>query len=121
MQPPPSNGLRHLVNDGVEETPPSRSVVNGFSSGEHALNPHDLFINLEGCNVGLKNWHPTPVTQHGKKLCGQGDMGGVWEWTSSPLEKHEGFKAMDLYPAYTGKPSIFLIQMVMLTRSSRFF
>lgn len=30
-------------------------------------------------------------------------MGGVWEWTSSVLEKHEGFKPMDIYPEYTGK------------------
>lgn len=29
-------------------------------------------------------------------------MGGVWEWTSSVLEKHEGFEPMGLYPAYTG-------------------
>lgn len=28
-------------------------------------------------------------------------MGGVWEWTSSPLSKHEGFEPMALYPAYT--------------------
>lgn len=42
------------------------------------------------------------VTQNGNKLCGQGDMGGVWEWTSSALERHEGFEPMTLYPAYTG-------------------
>ena len=43
-----------------------------------------------------------PITQNGNKLSGQGDMGGCWEWTSSVLEKHEGFEAMGLYPAYTG-------------------
>lgn len=30
-------------------------------------------------------------------------MGGVWEWTSSPLRKWDGFQPMSLYPAYTGK------------------
>lgn len=43
-----------------------------------------------------------PVTQNGNRLSGRGDMGGVWEWTSSALERHEGFEAMKLYPAYTG-------------------
>jgi formylglycine-generating enzyme required for sulfatase activity len=44
-----------------------------------------------------------PVTQNGNRLSGQGEMGGVWEWTSSHLEKHDGYKPMDLYPAYTCK------------------
>nr|KMM66290.1 DUF323 domain-containing protein [Coccidioides posadasii RMSCC 3488] len=58
-------------------------------------------VDLDGYNVGFKHWHPTPVTQNGNKLSGQGGMGGAWEWTSSTLEAHEGFKAMGLYPAYT--------------------
>lgn len=33
-------------------------------------------------------------------------MGGVWEWTSSVLERHEGFEPMALYPAYTGLVSL---------------
>ena len=47
-----------------------------------------------------------PVTQNGAKLCGQGNFGGAWEWTSSVLEKHDGFEPMELYPAYTGKQSL---------------
>src|SRR5436190_11296790 len=62
-----------------------------------------VHIDLDGCNVGFKHWHPTPVTQNGNKLAGQGELGGVWEWTSSPLKPHDGFKAMDLYPGYTGE------------------
>lgn len=62
-----------------------------------------MYIDLDGCNVGFKHWHPTPVTHKGNQLCGQGDLGGVWEWTSSPLEEHDGFQAMDIYPGYTGK------------------
>lgn len=85
----------HLVNDGVEESPPSQVSYNGKSSQE-------LFTNLEGANVGFKHWHPVAVTANGNRLAGQAEMGGVWEWTSSPLTRHEGFEPMKLYPAYTG-------------------
>jgi len=79
----------------VEETPPLRGSKNGASSQE-------LFANLEGANVGFKHWHPVAVTGNGNKLAGQADMGGVWEWTSTTLAKHNGFEPMKLYPAYTG-------------------
>ncbi|KAI9848057.1 MAG: hypothetical protein M1837_001159 [Sclerophora amabilis] len=91
----------HLSNDGVEESPPSRALSNGASSAEERPNPNQLFANLEGCNVGFKNWHPVPVTANGNRLSGQGEVGGVWEWTSSVLEEHDGFEPMDLYPGYT--------------------
>lgn len=84
----------HLVNDGVEESPPPRANYQGESSSE-------LFTDLSEANVGFKNWHPVAVTAGGNKLGGQAEMGGVWEWTSSQLEKHEGFEPMPLYPAYT--------------------
>lgn len=86
---------RHLINDGVEESPPSPPPEGGESSQE-------LFTNLEGANVGFKNWHPIAVTGNGKTLAGQSGMGGLWEWTSSNLAKHEGFEPMPLYPGYTG-------------------
>ena len=91
-----------MSNEGVEETPPSQHSLNGASGAEQSLNPRELFVDLQGCNVGFKHFHPTPVSQNGNKLSGQGDMGGVWEWTSSVLEKHHGFEPMALYPAYTG-------------------
>ncbi|KAI1344598.1 C-type lectin protein [Xylariaceae sp. FL0016] len=93
---PAVNG--HLVNDGVEETPPSGS---SDSVDESSSRQDDLFVDLTGANVGLQHWHPTPVTAHGNRLAGQGEMGGVWEWTSSPLTKHDGFEPMSLYPAYS--------------------
>ncbi|KAB8297896.1 hypothetical protein EYC80_001682 [Monilinia laxa] len=89
---PAVNG--HLINEGVEETPPSQTFQNGAGSQE-------LFTDLEGANVAFKNWHPISVTARGNRLAGQADMGGVWEWTSSPLSAHEGFEPMALYPAYT--------------------
>ncbi|KAK0269552.1 hypothetical protein LTR91_006212 [Friedmanniomyces endolithicus] len=95
---PAVNG--HLVNEGVEETPPSNRSVDGASAAA-GLDPNMLFVNLDEANVGFKHWHPMPVTQDGGKLAGQGEMGGLWEWTSSALEKQEGFVPMKLYPAYS--------------------
>lgn len=41
-----------------------------------------------------------PVTGS-NELAGQAEMGGLWEWTSSALEKQAGFEPMELYPAYS--------------------
>ncbi|KIY03944.1 uncharacterized protein Z520_00636 [Fonsecaea multimorphosa CBS 102226] len=94
----------HLSNDGVQETPPSghqsNGVVNGSAEGP-PLDPNELFVELGDRNVAFRHWHPTPVTGNGDRLRGQSDLGGLWEWTSTPLAPHEGFKAMDLYPGYT--------------------
>ncbi|CRG83805.1 Meiotically up-regulated gene 158 protein [Talaromyces islandicus] len=80
----------------------SNGVSNGSSNGHKKMHSHDsLFVDLSGANVGFKNWHPVPITPNGDKLAGQSELGGVWEWTSSPLTKHEGFEAMDIYPGYT--------------------
>ncbi|KAL8997597.1 MAG: hypothetical protein Q9169_003144 [Polycauliona sp. 2 TL-2023] len=92
----------HLSNDGVQESPPSAPALDGSSSVTNCPAPQDHFVNLEEwANVGFSNFHPTPVTHMGKKLCGRGELGGVWEWTSSTLEEHDGFVAMDEYPGYT--------------------
>lgn len=87
----------HLVNNGVRETPPTTPESE---VGEESCQS-DLFINLDKANVGFQHWHPTPVSGSGDKLAGQGELGGVWEWTSSILEKYEHFKPMALYPGYT--------------------
>ncbi|KAJ4379613.1 hypothetical protein N0V86_004794 [Didymella sp. IMI 355093] len=70
---PAVNG--HLSNNGVDESPPSKPLSNGDSGATNA--------------------------EKGDKLCGQSDLGGVWEWTSTALEEHDGFEPMELYPAYT--------------------
>ncbi|EFX04429.1 duf323 domain containing protein [Grosmannia clavigera kw1407] len=92
---PAVNG--HLSLNGVKETPPQAANGNGGAGASS----DSLFIDLEGANVGLKHWHPMPVTANGGRLGGQSEMGGVWEWTSSPLHRHAGFEPMKLYPAYT--------------------
>jgi L-histidine Nalpha-methyltransferase / hercynylcysteine S-oxide synthase len=90
----------HLVNNGVEETPPASKPTQ--ADGD-AAKKDDVYIDLEGANVGFTRWHPTPVTVNGNRLAGQAEMGGVWEWTSTPLAKHEGFIPESLYPQYTCK------------------
>ncbi|EXJ84167.1 hypothetical protein A1O3_04834 [Capronia epimyces CBS 606.96] len=93
----------HLSNEGVEETPPSNpsSSKSTVADRDSTTDPDDLFIDLSNRNVAFRHWHPTPVTGDGERLCGQSDVGGLWEWTSTPLAAHQGFKAMDLYPGYT--------------------
>ncbi|EGO59462.1 hypothetical protein NEUTE1DRAFT_145472 [Neurospora tetrasperma FGSC 2508] len=98
----------HLTNNGVEITPPSSpsSETPSESSSPSGNNTtlittEGLFSDLDGANVGFHNWHPMPVTSKGNTLLGQGELGGVWEWTSSVLRKWEGFKPMELYPGYT--------------------
>ena len=96
------------MNEGVEETPPSKAAHPASSSDAAASHQHpsQLFADLGDANVGFKHWHPMPVTQNGRKLCGLAEMGGLWEWTSSALEKVEGFEPMKLYPAYSGEISL---------------
>jgi formylglycine-generating enzyme required for sulfatase activity len=105
---PAVNG--HLVHNGVTETPPPQLTTGptkGSSEGEVEVrkrnlpNPEDVFLDLTGANVGFQRWCPTAVTPFGNKLAGQGHMGGVWEWTASPLKRHEGYEEMRLYPAYS--------------------
>jgi formylglycine-generating enzyme required for sulfatase activity len=79
-------------------------------------------VDLLGANVGFRHWHPMPVSQHGNKLAGQSEMGGVWEWTSTTLDKHEGFEAMPLYPGYTGKGlGIFMLNPFLTCHTADFF
>ncbi|KAJ5893715.1 hypothetical protein N7495_005406 [Penicillium taxi] len=77
------------------------SQSDGIHGAPNEVKTGPVFRDIQGCNVGFKHWHPTPVTPNGDKLAGQGDFGGVWEWTSTPLMPHEGFEAMEVYPGYT--------------------
>jgi len=89
----------HLSNDGVEETPPSGTSLKAANGS--TLQPTDFFVDLTDCNVGFKHWVPSPVTSDGARLRGQGDMGGLWEWTSTVLAAFEGYIPMELYPGYS--------------------
>jgi L-histidine Nalpha-methyltransferase / hercynylcysteine S-oxide synthase len=80
-------------------------VSDGLSGTKDSLVPqaNQVFVNLEGTNVAFKHWHPVSVAERGDRLCGQADLGGAWEWTSSVLERWEGFQSMEAYPGYTGE------------------
>ncbi|KAH9829636.1 uncharacterized protein C8Q71DRAFT_789256 [Rhodofomes roseus] len=66
-----------------------------------------LFLDMFECgyegggNVGFRNWHPIPATTGGERDGGKGHNGGVFEWTSTVLERHEGFVPSRLYPGYS--------------------
>lgn len=107
--------LKETLLDGATR-PTTGKVTNGHTNGYHkngyvkastqpvlapTASSSPVFTDLTKCNVGFKHWHPTPVIQDGDKLAGHAEFGGVWEWTSSPLTKHDGFKAMEIYPGYT--------------------
>jgi hypothetical protein len=110
-----ANFCSHLINDGVQESPPQTHLRTGLCSAQTDPQLHELFVDLHEANVGFKHWHPVSVTQNNNKLCGQGEIGGVWEWTSTVLQKHEGFKPMELYPSYTGKIQSYVLQFFSLT------
>ena len=40
------------------------------------------------------------ATTGGEKYDGKGSNGGVWEWTSTVLDKVDGFVPSKLYPGY---------------------
>ncbi|KAJ3565282.1 hypothetical protein NP233_g7732 [Leucocoprinus birnbaumii] len=54
-----------------------------------------------GANVGFRNWHPLPATTGGSGNGGKGCNGGVWEWTSTVMDKVDGFSPSKLYPGYS--------------------
>ncbi|KDE07160.1 hypothetical protein MVLG_02564 [Microbotryum lychnidis-dioicae p1A1 Lamole] len=64
----------------------------------HAANP----VDAPTSNIGLVNLHPLPPSpsRPGSRLPGASD-GGVWLWTSTKLDAHEGFVAGKLYPGYS--------------------
>jgi hypothetical protein len=41
------------------------------------------------------------ATTGGKKNEGRGHNGGVWEWTSTVWDKHDGFEVSSLYPGFS--------------------
>jgi len=54
-----------------------------------------------GANVGFRNWHPIPPTTGGDKNNGRGSNGGVWEWTTTVFEGHEGLVPTDQFTGYS--------------------
>lgn len=109
------NGLKEANGNGVHGNGNSHSKINPTrprSPDHQPVQPISrdglpVYVDLNGHNVGFQHWHPTPVIARGDRLAGQGDLGGVWEWTSTALAAHEGFHAMEIYPGYTCIPPSF--------------
>lgn len=54
-----------------------------------------------GGNVGIRNWHPVPATAGLEENGGRGTNGGVWEWTSTPFDGHNGLSPTKHFPGYS--------------------
>jgi len=54
-----------------------------------------------GANIGFRNWHPVPATTGLDEHDGKGTNGGVWEWTSTLLDDHEGLFPTTHFPGYS--------------------
>lgn len=91
--------------DGITKTPKLHKLFTKFGSETV---------------VGFQEWMWSSVCGHKESLCGRGETGGAWEWTSTVLDRHDGFREQKEYPEYTG---IFAVcsyiasELVRLTRS----
>ncbi|KAK8075430.1 hypothetical protein PG997_010093 [Apiospora hydei] len=83
------------------QSPFSDPPINSQNKTMHT-DPGSIFVDLSGANAGLQNFHPVPITHRADHLCGLGDLGGAWEWTSTVFAPQPGFKPMDIYPGYSG-------------------
>ncbi|KAF8221072.1 hypothetical protein L208DRAFT_1415679 [Tricholoma matsutake] len=54
-----------------------------------------------GANFGFRNWHPVPATTGLEEYAGKGSNGGVWEWTSTLFDTHEGLSPTNLFTGYS--------------------
>ncbi|KAF5351633.1 hypothetical protein D9756_007503 [Leucocoprinus leucothites] len=53
-----------------------------------------------GANVAFRHWHPIPATT-GCDNSGKGSNGGVWEWTSTQFDGHDGLAPTELFTGYS--------------------
>ncbi|KAK8016722.1 hypothetical protein PG993_014911 [Apiospora rasikravindrae] len=91
-----------LLSTTTTTTSPSHSnPANPSKNKDMHTDPESIFVDLGGANVGLQNFHPVPVTHRGGRLCGLGELGGAWEWTSTVFAPQPQFKPMDIYPVYS--------------------
>ncbi|KAG6333819.1 hypothetical protein ID866_5267 [Astraeus odoratus] len=54
-----------------------------------------------GANTGFRCWHPVPATTGQAETRGRGSNGGVWEWTSTLFNSHEGLVPTEHFPGYS--------------------
>ena len=54
-----------------------------------------------GANVAFRNWHPVPATMGVESCDGKGSNGGVWEWTTTKFDTHDGLVPTNLFTGYS--------------------
>ncbi|KAJ7690691.1 C-type lectin protein [Mycena rosella] len=64
------------------------------------LNTYDVGYE-GGANIGFRNWHPVPSSAGMDSEGGRGSNGGVWEWTTSLFDNHDGLVPTDLFVGYS--------------------
>ncbi|KAJ7128981.1 DUF323 domain-containing protein [Mycena crocata] len=64
------------------------------------LNTYDVGYE-GGANIGFRNWHPVPATTGINSEGGRGSNGGIWEWTTTLFDTHEGLVPTNLFQGYS--------------------
>ncbi|KAJ7502877.1 C-type lectin protein [Mycena galericulata] len=54
-----------------------------------------------GGNVGFRNWHPVPASAGMESEGGRGSNGGIWEWTTTLFDTHDGLVPTNLFTGYS--------------------
>ncbi|KAI0922139.1 hypothetical protein AcW2_006917 [Taiwanofungus camphoratus] len=60
----------------------------------------------EGANMGFRNWHPLPATAGCEKDECKGSNGGIWEWSSTVFDGHDGFECTTIFPGQVSVSSV---------------
>ncbi|KAI5310741.1 hypothetical protein KEM55_002670 [Ascosphaera atra] len=80
--------------------PTLTEVKSIHKKGLYKIPEPPYLVDLTDANVAFSHLHPVNVSKK-EYLRGHADFGGVWEWTSSVLERCPGFVPMKEYPGYT--------------------
>ncbi|KAJ6603139.1 C-type lectin protein [Mycena sp. CBHHK59/15] len=55
-----------------------------------------------GANVGFRHWHPIPASAGMEESeGGRGSNGGIWEWTTTLFDNHDGLVPTNLFTGYS--------------------
>jgi len=87
------NYARSLINTLTQKIR-LLGLRNGHLSRASIFAPWPILhaLTLAACNSGL-----APQPDKGQR----GHNGGVWEWSSTPMDAHEGYLSSRIYPGYS--------------------
>ncbi|ODV92841.1 hypothetical protein CANCADRAFT_94337 [Tortispora caseinolytica NRRL Y-17796] len=87
--------------NGEFRFPTEHEVLAIYKTQQQRLHNDDPdYYDLSDSNVGFKHWHPSSNVDCIEGISGPGGQ-GVWEWTSTVFDSHEGFTVNELYPEYS--------------------